>query len=32
MEGVRLYVNLASEDVQAQHRRYSPVDMMRIRG
>jgi len=29
---VRLYVNLASEDVQAQHRRYSPVDMMKIRG
>mgnify|MGYP000979811464 FL=1 len=27
---VRLYVNLASEDVQAQHRRYSPVDMIKI--
>lgn len=29
---VRLYVNLASEDVQAQHRRYSPMDMMRVKG
>ena len=27
---VRMYVNLASDDVQTQHRRYSPVDTMRL--
>ena len=31
LEVVRMYVNLASDDVQVQHRRYSPVDMMRLR-
>lgn len=28
---VRMYVDLASEDVQIQHRRYSPVDWMKQR-
>jgi integrase/recombinase XerD len=28
---VRMYVQLASEDVQVQHRRYSPVDWMKLR-
>ena len=28
---VRMYVDLASEDVQIQHRRYSPVDWMRLK-
>ena len=27
---VRMYVELASEDVQVQHRRYSPVDWMKL--
>ena len=31
LDVVRLYVNLASEDVKVQHRKYSPVDMMRVR-
>ena len=30
LEVVRMYVNLASDDVQVQHRRYSPVDTMRL--
>ena len=28
---VKLYVNLATADVHSQHRKYSPVDMMRLR-
>jgi len=31
LDVVRLYVNLASEDITAQHRKYSPVDMMKIK-
>lgn len=31
LEVVRMYVNLASDDVQVQRRRYSPVDTMRLR-
>ena len=31
LEVVRLYVNLATADVHSQHRKYSPVDMMRLR-
>ena len=31
LEVVKLYVNLASSDVRSQHRRFSPVDMMRLR-
>ena len=31
LDVVRLYVNLASEDVKVQHRKYSPVDRMRLR-
>ena len=30
LEVVRMYVELASEDVQIQHRRHSPVDRMRL--
>jgi len=28
---VRMYVDMASEDVQIQHRRYSPVDWMKLK-
>jgi len=28
---VRMYVDLASEDVQIEHRRYSPVDWMKLK-
>jgi len=31
LEVVRLYVNLATADVHSQHRKYNPVDMMRLR-
>ncbi len=31
LDVVRLYVNLASDDVQVQHRRHSPVDMMKLK-
>jgi len=31
LEVVKLYVNLAAADVRSQHRRFSPVDMMRLR-
>jgi len=30
LDVVRLYVNLASEDVRIQHRKHSPVDRMRL--
>jgi integrase/recombinase XerD len=30
LDVVRLYVNLASEDVKIQHRKHSPVDLMRL--
>lgn len=30
LDVVRLYVNLASEDVKIQHRKHSPVDLMRF--
>jgi integrase/recombinase XerD len=32
LEMVRNYVNLASEDVSIQHRKYSPVDNMKLSG
>lgn len=31
LDVVRLYVNLATEDVKIQHRKYSPVDLMRVK-
>jgi len=31
LDVVRLYVNLATEDVKIQHRKYSPVDLMRLK-
>jgi site-specific recombinase XerD len=31
LEVVKMYVQLASEDVQIQHRRHSPVDRMKLR-
>ena len=31
LEVVRLYVNLATADVHSQHRKHSPVDIMRLR-
>lgn len=31
LEVVKLYVNLAAADVHSQHRKFSPVDMMRLR-
>ena len=31
LEVVRMYVNLATDDVRVQHRRFSPVDTMRLR-
>ena len=30
LEVVRMYVNLASDDVQVQHRKASPVDWLKL--